>query len=314
MPLPEPEAAIRVAGPWTHRDVAANGARFHVVEARPSNGVPLQLEAPVVLMLHGFPMFWWTWRRQLPDLADAGYRAIAMDLRGYGGSDHPPEGYDPHTMAADVAGVLRCLGVARAVIVGHGWGGVAAWSTAVMEPEVVRAIAPVSMPHPRQMRSAIMRDRRQRAAMRYALGFQFPFSPERSLTARDGQRVRDLMTSWSHDASWLDDQTADAYRGAFLRWPTAHTAVEYHRWAGRSSLRPDGLRYMSVMEAPVQRPVLQVHGSLDPMVLPSSVDGSDDYVRAPYQRVDIDSGHFPHEEEPEAFTAALVSWLGQLAD
>ncbi len=129
MPLPEPEEAIRAPGPWTHRDVAANGARFHVAECG---------DGPTVVLLHGFPMFWWTWRRQLVALAEAGYRAIAMDLRGYGGSDHPPEGYDPRTLSADVAGVIRSLGVTSATIVGHGWGGLAAWSTAVLEPEVVQ--------------------------------------------------------------------------------------------------------------------------------------------------------------------------------
>jgi pimeloyl-ACP methyl ester carboxylesterase len=303
VPLPEPYAAIRAAGPWTHRDVAANGARFHVVDIG---------DGPAVLLLHGFPTFWWTWRRQLTALAAAGYRAIAMDLRGYGGSDHPPEGYDPRTMAADVAGVIRCLGEPEAVIVGHGWGGVAAWSTAVLEPEVVRAIVPVSMPHPRQLRAALTREGRQRAAMRYAMGFQLPFSPERALTARDGARVRDLIASWSFDASWLDDATADTYRSAFLRWPTAHTAVEYHRWAVRSAFRPDGLRYMSLMEAPIQRAVLQVHGTHDPMVLPESVAGSDAYVRAPYTRVDLEVGHFPHEEDPAAFNAALIDWLSAL--
>ena len=300
MPLPEPDAAIRAAGPWTHRDVAANGARFHVADIG---------DGPAVLLLHGFPTFWWTWRHQLTALAEAGYRAIAMDLRGYGGSDHPPEGYDPRTLAADIAGVIRCLGITDAVIVGHGWGGIGAWSTAVLEPEVVRAIAPVSMPHPRCLRAAILRDGRQRAAVRYAVGFQVPFLPERSLTADDGQRVHDLIAGWSADPSWLDTAASEAYRAAFLRWPTAHTAVEYHRWAVRSSVRPDGHRYMSLMEAPVQRAVLQVHGTADPMVLPESVDGSEEYVRAPYVRVDIEAGHFPHEEAPEQFTAALLDWL-----
>lgn len=300
MPLPEPDAAIRAAGPWTHRDVAANGARFHVADIG---------DGPAVLLLHGFPTFWWTWRHQLTALADAGYRAIAMDLRGYGGSDHPPEGYDPRTLAADIAGVIRCLGITDAVIVGHGWGGIGAWSTAVLEPEVVRAIAPVSMPHPRCLRAAILRDGRQRSAVGYALGFQVPFLPERSLTADDAQRVHDLIAQWSADASWLDTSVSDAYRSAFLRWPTAHTAVEYHRWAVRSSVRPDGHRYMSLMEAPVQRAVLQVHGSADPMVLPASVAGSEEYVRAPYTRVDVEAGHFPHEEKPEEFTAALLDWL-----
>lgn len=303
MTLPDPEAAINAAGPWTHRDVSANGSRFHVVDAG---------TGPAVVLLHGFPMFWWTWRRQVTALADAGYRAIAMDLRGYGGSDHPPDGYDPRTLAADVAGVIRCLGEENAVIVGHGWGGLVAWSTAVLEPDTVRAIAPVSMPHPRQLRRALLRSGHQRAAMRYAIGFQWPFLPERSLAAHDGQRIVDLITAWSQDTAWLDAEATDAYRAAFLRWPTPHTAVEYHRWGARSSIRPDGLSYMSLMEAPVQRRVLQVQGALDPMMLAASVDGSEQYVRGDYRRADLDTGHFPHEEDPDAFNAVLLDWLGSL--
>lgn len=301
--MPDPDVAIRASGPWTHRDVSANGARFHVADIG---------DGPAVVLLHGFPTFWWTWRRQLTALADAGYRAIAMDLRGYGGSDHPPQGYDPRTLAADVGGLIRSIGESDAVIVGHGWGGLVAWATAVLEPDTVRAIVPVSMPHPRQLRKALLRNHHQRAAMHYALGFQLPFVPERSLSARDGQRVEDLIRSWSQDSSWLDDAGADAYRSAFLRWPTPHTAVEYHRWAVRSVIRPDGLSFMSLMEAPIQRRVLQVQGAHDPMVLASSVEGSDKYVREPYTRVDLDCGHFPHEEVPDEFTAALLAWLETL--
>ncbi len=303
MSLPEPDAAIRASGPWTHRDVSANGARFHLADAG---------DGPAVVLLHGFPTFWWTWRRQLTALAGAGYRAIAMDLRGYGGSDHTPHGYDPRTLSKDVAGVIRSVGESQAVIVGHGWGGLVAWSAAVLEPETVRAIVPVSMPHPRQLRRSVMRNRHQRAAMGYAVPFQLPFVPERSLTANEGARVVDLMRAWSYDESWLDQGTGDTYRSAFLRWPTAHTAVEYHRWAGRSSMRPDGLSYMSLMEAPLQRAVLQVHGEHDPMVLPGSVSGSEQYVRGAYSRIDLPAGHFPHEECPDAFNAALIGWLDGL--
>lgn len=300
MTLPPPDSVIGATGPWTHRDISANGSRFHVVDIG---------AGPAVVLLHGFPMFWWTWRQQLTALADAGFRAIAMDLRGYGGSDHPPEGYDPRTLSTDVAGVIRSLGIAEAVIVGHGWGGLVAWSTAVLEPEVVRGIVPVSMPHPRRLRHALLNNRRQRAAMRYAVGFQWPFVPERSLTARDGARVETLIRDWSADDSWLDDEAAVAYRAAFLRWPTAHTAVEYHRWAVRSFARPDGLAYMSLMEAPVQCPVLQIHGATDPMVLASSLAGSENYVRASYTLHSIASGHFPHEEANEEFTRVLIEWL-----
>jgi len=300
VPLPDPDVAIRAPGPWTHRDIAANGARFHVVDIG---------DGPAVLLLHGFPTFWWTWRHQLTALAEAGYRAVAMDLRGYGGSDHPPQGYDPRTLSADVAGVIRSLGESDATIVGHGWGGLVAWSTAVLEPETVRAIAPVSMPHPRRLRQALLRDGHQRSAMGYALGFQLPFVPERKLTANDGKRVTDLIASWSHDTGWLDDDAQTAFRSAFMRWPTAHTSVEYHRWAVRSVIRPDGLSFMSLMEAPIQRRVLQLHGAFDPMMLPTSVDGSEEYVRGDYRRVDLAAGHYPHEELPQEFTEVLLEWL-----
>ena len=91
--------AVEIPGPWTHRYVAANGARFHVAEATDPSA-----DGPLVLLLHGFPEFWWAWRAQLPALAAAGYRAVAMDLRGYGGSDKTPRGYDPVTSWASVTG------------------------------------------------------------------------------------------------------------------------------------------------------------------------------------------------------------------
>ena len=114
------------------RFVAANGARFHVVEAHsPASRAG---SAPVVVLLHGFPHDWWSWRHQLTPLAEAGYRAIAMDLRGYGDSDKTPRGYDPMTLAADVAGTIRSLGARDAVVVGLGWGGYVAWTVAAGTP------------------------------------------------------------------------------------------------------------------------------------------------------------------------------------
>jgi pimeloyl-ACP methyl ester carboxylesterase len=124
-----------VDGPWSHSLIAANGARFHVAECGASDD-------PLVLFLHGFPEFWWAWRHQLPVVAAAGYRAVAMDLRGYGASDKTPRGYDPHTAAADVSGMIRSLGATDAVVVGHGWGGFIGWSAAVFTPRQVRGSRP----------------------------------------------------------------------------------------------------------------------------------------------------------------------------
>src|SRR5258705_4807032 len=104
------ESAVLIDGPWTHRFVSANGSRFHVVEAG---------TGPLVLFLHGFPEFWWAWRHQLPVVAAAGYRAVAMDLRGYGASDKTPRGYDPVTVSADVSGGIRSLRATHAVVGRH---------------------------------------------------------------------------------------------------------------------------------------------------------------------------------------------------
>ncbi|MGB8022108.1 MAG: alpha/beta hydrolase [Candidatus Nanopelagicales bacterium] len=304
MTLLDPEEVVRVAGPWTHRDVAANGARFHVAEMG---------RGPLVLLLHGFPMFWWTWRHALPVLAGAGYRAAAMDLRGYAGSDHPPRGYDPFTLSSDVAGVIRSLGARDAVVVGHGWGGFLAWVTAVTHPEVLRGIAPVSMPHPRRLRETLIHDREQRRASAYVYGFQVPTTPERDLLEDGAAEIGRMLSSWSATPQWPDEHTAATYRAGMLLLNTVHCALEYHRWALRSVPRPDGIRFASRMKDPIWTSVLHVQGALDPTVLPGSARGSQEYVRGSYQWVEIpDCGHFPHEERPEAFHAELLGWLDGL--
>lgn len=291
---------ITAPGPWRHRDVAANGARFHVAECG---------DGPLVLLLHGFPTFWWTWRHHLPLLADSGYRAVAMDLRGYGGSDKTPRGYDPFTLSADVAGVVRSLGSSDAVVVGHGWGGFLAWTTAALHPEVVRGLVPVSMPHPRRLRTALLTDRRQLAASAYVFGFQRPWAPENRLTADQAADVERLMRAWSGTPGWPDDDTAAVFRRAFAMPGVVHSAMEYYRWALRSVPRPDGLRFASRLRTPVCAPVLHVLGARDPAMLPSTSDGSEAFVTGRYTRRVLDTGHFVHEEAPEAFGSVLRGWL-----
>jgi pimeloyl-ACP methyl ester carboxylesterase len=303
MTLPDPEQVVRADGPWTHRGVPANGSRFHVAEMG---------SGPLVLLLHGFPMFWWTWRHALPVLADAGFRAAAMDLRGYAGSDHPPRGYDPFTLSADLVGVIRSLGERRAVVVGHGWGGFLAWTAATLHPEAVRAIAPVSMPHPRRLRQAVLTSAQQRRASTHVYGYQLPATPERDLLEDGGAEVGALLRRWSTTPGWPDEHTEATYRAAMLLLNTAHCALEYHRWAVRSVPRPDGIRFARRMKSSVTLPVLQVQGGADPVVLASSSRGSDACVDAPYRWVELDCGHFPQEETPAAFHEALLDWLGEL--
>ena len=158
---------------------------------------------PLVLLLHGFPQFWWTWRAQLTALADAGFHVVAPDLRGYGASDKPPRGYDLPTLSADVAALVRALGEQDAVVVGHDWGGLLGWTMAALHPRSVRRLVVLSMAHPRRLRAG-MTDPRQRRASAYALRFQVPRLPERMLTRADDDPVADLMQRWA-GPGWATD-------------------------------------------------------------------------------------------------------------
>jgi pimeloyl-ACP methyl ester carboxylesterase len=233
-----------------------------------------------------------------------------MDLRGYAGSDHPPRGYDPFTLSADVTGVIRSLGERHAVIVGHGWGGFLAWTAAVLHPEAVRGIVPISMPHPRRLREALLGDAAQRRASGYVFGFQVPTSPERDLLEDSAAGVGRFLHEWSATPGWPDPHTEATFRAGMLLLNTAHCALEYHRWALRSVPRPDGIRFARRMKDPIWAPVMHVQGADDPTVLASSARGSEAYVQGPYRWVELpDCGHFPQEERPEEFHESLLDWL-----
>src|SRR6202050_5541027 len=196
------DTPIFIEGPWSHRSVSANGTRFHVAESG---------DGPLVLLLHGFPEFWWTWRTQLSSLSAAGFRAVAVDLRGYGGSDKPPRGYDLVTAAADAGGLIRSLGEANAVVVGHDWGGLIAWTLATYSPKVVRRLAVVSMAHPLRIRSAVLTNAfGQGRRSGYALGFQLPSLPERQLVRDGAGRVGRMLDKWSAPG-WPDRETEQVY-------------------------------------------------------------------------------------------------------
>lgn len=300
----DPTEVIQTPGPWEHRYIAANGARFHVVVAG---------EGPFILLLHGFPTFWWTWRNLMPQLVAAGYRVAAMDLRGYGGSDHPPHGYDPETYSLDAAGVIRALGEDSAVIIGHDVGGWVSWAMPAYAPDTVRAVVPIAAAHPLEMRRLMVR---QPGLFRQTIlspAVQLPFVPERRLAAQQGARVEELLRQWSVQ-DWLTPEIALTFRAAMLVPHTIHCAVEFHRWVFRSFQRNDGRRFARTVQPLLEVPVLQIGGAQDPL-LPS-----DSLIRSTHRITDGGAlvrlqqvGHFPHEEAPDVFWQTLQPWLAQHA-
>lgn len=302
-PVPVEDSCVLVDGPWRHRDVTANGARFHVAEHGPTGG-------PLVLLLHGFPEFWWSWRHQLVALGEAGYHAVAPDLRGYGASDKPPRGYDQYTLSADVAGLVRALGAADATVVGHDWGGALGWAVATLHPRVVARLVTLAIPHPLRLAEALLRDGAQRRASTYLAYFQVPSAPEARLTRDDGAFVGELLRRWG-GPGWPDPETEARCREAIQVPAVSNCALEWYRWPARSVLRPSGRQFRRLLARGVQAPVLHLHGSLDGCILPSTVDGSQAYARGGWTRHDYaDLGHFLHQEDPERVTEDLLAWLG----
>lgn len=294
-------SSVLIDGPWHHRFVSANGARFHVAEMG---------EGPMVLLIHGFPQFWYAWRHQLAAIADAGWRAVAMDLRGYGASDKPPRGYDTYTATADAASVIRSLGEDDAIVVGHGLGGFVAWSMPSLQPGVTRAIGSLSMPHPRVIRRASFTDRKQRHASRYLLDLQRPFGPERELT-RDHAYVAEILRAWASPfGEYPTPEDVTRYGDAMSLPFVAHSAAEHYRWFGRSQLRQDGPLFNRRVRGLIEQPVLHLQGTEDGCVLAGATGGSGDYVSGPYTFQVVDgAGHFLPEEAPERVSAAVVDWL-----
>jgi len=310
---PDP-SITRIPGPWRHHDVHANGIRFHVVEAVSDDaGVPA-VDRPLVIMLHGFGSFWWSWRHQLRGLT--GVRAVAVDLRGYGASDKPPRGYDGWTLAGDTAGLIRALGHTSATLVGHADGGLVCWATSVLHPRLVRAIALVSSPHPAALRhSALTRRDQGRALLPPLLSYQLPRWPEHRLTRHDGAELETLMRSRA-SAKWIaseDFSESVSYLRRAVQIPgAAHCALEYQRWAVRSQLRREGHRFMKSFAAPVAVPLLHMRGDADPYVLAAAVAGTQRY--SPNGRfVALPGiGHYGHEEAPELANAHLSRFLAEI--
>jgi pimeloyl-ACP methyl ester carboxylesterase len=241
---------------------------------------------------------------------------VAVDLRGYGGSDKPPRGYDGWTLAGDAAGLVRALGHKNATLVGHADGGLVCWATSVLHPRAVRAIALVSSPHPIALRTSALTRRDQGLALLPGmLRYQLPFWPERVLTRHDAAELEALVrgrASVEWQASEDFSETIGHLRQAVQIPSAAHSALEYQRWAVRSQLRGEGRRFMKSMKRPLSVPVLHMRGDADPYVLTDPVYRTQRY--APHGRyVSIaDAGHFAHEEAPARVNEQLSRFLTQV--
>lgn len=282
-----------------------------MAEALPAHTPPGELP-PLVLLIHGLGGIWWTMRAPMLALAEAGFHAVAVDLRGHGDSDKPPRGYDAWTLASDVTNLVRALGHSEAVIVGQGEGGFVAWTAAYRRPRAVRGLVVVGSPHPAAVRRAALHDRAQRRALvPRLLADQAPRLPERRLRADGAAAVEDMLRDRSAPA-WpeTDDfrETADLLRTAMLIPKVAHLSLESRRWMVRSQFRPDGRDFRRTVSGVLDHPVLGLSGAEDRFILPATVRASRPWSRR-FESAEVPgAGHYPAMEAPAATSELIVDF------
>jgi pimeloyl-ACP methyl ester carboxylesterase len=270
--------------------------RLHYVEAG---------EGPLVVLLHGFPEFWYSWRFQLPALASAGFHVVAPDMRGYNLSSRPQgvKAYDVEPLAGDIRDLIRERGAQSACLAGHDWGAAVAWVTAMNHPEVVKRLAILNVPHPRRFLHAL-RNPRQLAKSWYMFFFQLPSVPERAARARDWQFFR---AGFEHDArpGAFTSQDIDRYREAWEQPGAATATINYYRAALRQSPKRAEARMRRV-----EAPTLVIWGERDrylglDLAEPDRADvpNLERVVRLP------EASHWVQHDEPERVNELLVEFF-----
>ena len=201
-----------------HQQITTNGIKLHVVQDGPSEG-------PLVILLHGFPEFWYGWRQQIPYLAAAGYRVWAPDQRGYNLSDKPAgiAAYMLDELAADVVGLIDAAGHEKAFVIGHDWGAAVAWWVAAKYPERLGRMVVLNVPHHSVIRAHVRRSFTQLRKSWYVLFFQLPWLPERLAKLRNWNAALQSLRLSSRPGTFTDGDL-DTYRQAWSQ-PRAYTSM-----------------------------------------------------------------------------------------
>jgi pimeloyl-ACP methyl ester carboxylesterase len=279
-----PAAASDVEDRVTHGYANSNGVKIHY--ATMGTG-------PLVVMIHGFPDYWYTWRKQMEGLADK-FQVVAIDQRGYNLSDKPSgvENYDVRLLVGDVIAVIKHLGQQKAIVAGHDWGGVVAWQLAINVPDVVERLIILNLPHPRGLSRELAHNPEQQKNSAYARGFQKE-GAEKLLTA-EGL------------AGWVKDPEAKPkYVEAFKKSDFGAMLNYYKRNYPREPYTEDTSPLKKV-----QMPVLMIHGLKDTALLAGALNNTWEYLDKDLTLVTVpNAGHFVQADEADLVTRAMRSWL-----
>jgi pimeloyl-ACP methyl ester carboxylesterase len=295
----------------SERRVAVNGIELNVVE---------EGEGPLVVLCHGFPELAYSWRHQIPALAQAGYRVIAPDMRGFGRSSVPTEveAYDIVSLCGDMCGLLDAVGEQGAIFVGHDWGASLVWQLAWMHPERVNAVAGLSVPFiPRAPAAPIPIMRSHLGEDFYIVWFQQPGVADEALS-RDVRRT--LTTSRQWTAQWAEEEGSSTKRAEWLTEEDLNVYVESFQRNGFTG----GLNwYRNIdrnweltspyQERKIEQPAMFLTGELDPVRKFMPAEAMNGWVTDLREQIVVpDAGHWVQQQAPETVNAALLEFLGGL--
>jgi epoxide hydrolase 4 len=262
-----------------------------------SNGVKIHYASmgsgPLVVMIHGFPDYWYTWRKQMAGLADK-YQTVAIDQRGYNLSDKPEgvENYDMRLLIGDVMAVIRHFGKEKAIVVGHDWGGAVGWQLAMRAPQLVERLVILNVPHPRGFRRELVHNPAQTEAAAYARAFQQEGS-EKNLTP-------ERLTGWMTDA-----EAKQNYLEAFKRSDLT-ALMNYYR---RNYAAPPYTEDTSPV-VKITMPVLMLYGLKDQTLLSPALNATWDWIGQDFTLTTFpDAGHFVQQDAADLVTRTMRAWL-----
>jgi len=294
--LPPPANPMTESNSWTHREAVVNGVRLHYVEAG---------QGPLVILLHGFPEFWYSWRAQIPALAAAGYHVIALDMRGYNLSQKPPRvrDYGIEILARDVAELIRSTGAARATVVGHDWGGAVAWFAPMLYPHLVEKLIVLNAPHP----LAFLRELKTPAQLLkswYQFFFQLPYLPEAMIRARDYAMLRDLLRRAPSRRRAFTKADIRLYKAAIAQPSALTAALNYYRAAFRG-----GPRGMSRLARRIDVSTLLIWGEQDRYLGLNLTRDLEQWVpRLRLERL-ADASHWVQNDAPQRVNELMIEFL-----
>lgn len=277
--------------------IQVNGIRLHYMEAG---------QGELVILLHGFPEFWYSWREQIPVLAQK-YRVIALDMRGYNLSDKPGRvsEYKIDQLASDVAELITALGQQQAIVIGHDWGAAVAWATAILHSNRVKKLGIINVPHPEEMRKALLGfNFAQLLKSYYIFFFQIPGLPEWFMGRNLPRFFKRVFKNMSANQRELSDQDAQLYAEAY-RQPGGITGpLSYYRAMVRYA---NGVR----LNTPIHMPVLMLWGEKDKALGKELTYNTSAYCTNLTLKYDAGSGHFVQHENPTWVNQQLMHFLQQ---